>query len=94
MGKEIRFNEREMRDMIDVLRESARTLRNEVTDSVDSQAGVVDKGALLGSAGQVLSQSLRTTLNGKIDELASELERKADFVETELEQMLAAAQSS
>jgi hypothetical protein len=87
---EIKFDESKMRLAIDHMRRGAKELRTTI-HATQSLAGLIEKGALVGEAGNQFQSSIKSTLNSKIEEIAQKLEEQARFTETELEQLLKAA---
>lgn len=90
MSGEIKFDESKMRLAIDHMRRGAKELRTTI-HATQSLAGLIEKGALVGEAGTQFQSSIKSTLNSKIEEIASKLEEQARFTETELAQLLKAA---
>jgi hypothetical protein len=79
--------------MIKVLTEACDQLR-ETIGEVESIAGALEGGALLGKAGEAMSAGIRKQLVGSINRLIEGLEDGARYVAMEKEDMLAAEQKS
>lgn len=94
MGRgRIQYRERDIEQMIDTLKRSAKELR----DSAQTMNGVsqkISKGAVEGRAGDELTQAVGSTLCNSIESLAQELDRQARYVQRELDQLRRVAASS
>lgn len=89
MSGEIKFDEAKMRQAIDHIRRGAKELRQTI-HATQGLAGMIEKGALVGEAGNQFQTIIKSTLNSKIEDIAQKLEEQARFAETELEQLLKA----
>jgi len=87
---ELKYNEAQIREMIQILRNSAQQF-NSLTEEMQSLARAVSDGALLGQAGEELTQAVGTVLVGAINRLSARLTERSRFVEVELEQLIKAA---
>jgi hypothetical protein len=87
---EIKFDENKMRLAIDHMRRGAKELRQTIHQT-QGLAGLIEKGALVGEAGTQFQTIIKSTLNSKIEEIATKLEEQARFMEIELEQLIKAA---
>jgi hypothetical protein len=90
------YDEPAIREMIDVLKKAAADLDN-VKDAMQNLAKQInngDDGALEGDGGTDLAQAVNNTLSGKIDKLSIKLKERADFVQRELDEHLAAVQKA
>ena len=90
MSGEIKFDESKMRLAIDHMRRGAKELRQTIHQT-QGLAGLIEKGALVGEAGTQFQTIIKSTLNSKIEEIATKLEEQARFMEVELEQLIKAA---
>ena len=89
--KKMDYNEAEQ--MIKILNEACNQLRDTVGE-VESIAGVLEGGALLGQAGDALASGIRKQLVGSINRLIEGLEDGARYVLMEKADMMAAEQKS
>lgn len=92
-GSTLKYNETEIRTMIEILRQTAGQLR-ELGDDMQNVARFVQDGALLGQAGDELYNAINSTLFGATNRLAERLDERANYVSRELEQLIAAASSA
>lgn len=90
MSGELKYNEAQIREMIQILRNSAAQF-NTLAGEMQGTARNVTEGALIGQAGSELSEAIGVTLVGAINRLSERLTERARFVEIELEQLIAAA---
>jgi len=90
---QMKMNEAEVNQMIDMLRQSANKLR-ELTNTMTGIAKVIDDGALQGAAGDAFAKSINTSLNGSIERLAVKLEERARYVEKERDELKRAMSES
>jgi hypothetical protein len=79
--------------MIKVLTEACNQLR-ETIGEVESIAGALEGGVLLGKAGDAMAAGIRKQLVGSINRLIEGLEDGARYVAMEKEDMMAAEQKS
>jgi uncharacterized protein YukE len=79
--------------MIKILNEACNQLR-ETIGEVESIAGVLEGGALLGKAGDAFANGIRKQLVGSINRLIDGLDDGAKYVAMEKEDMMAAEQKS
>lgn len=85
-SREMRMNEAQVNQMIDLLRNTAKKLRD-LQGETQSIARTIDDGALLGLAGQSFSRALTGPLNGSVERLAQKLEERANYVEKERDEL-------
>ena len=79
--------------MIKVLTEACEQLRETISE-VESIAGALEGGALLGKAGDAMAAGIRKQLVGSINRLIEGLEDGSRYVEMEKQDMIAAEQKS
>lgn len=89
----IAYHEPDIRQMIATLRRSAKELRD-TQNQMRGIAKMLKDGVLLGQGGESFGNALSNTLVGSIERLAQRLEERANFVERELEQHIAAEAKS
>jgi len=79
--------------MIKVLTEACNQLRETISE-VESIAGALEGGALLGKAGSAMSSGIRKQLVGSINRIIEGLEDGSRYVAMERDDMMAAEQKS
>jgi uncharacterized protein YukE len=83
----------EAEQMIKILNEACKQL-NDTIGEVESIAGVLEEGALLGEAGDAFANGIRKQLVGAINRLINGFEDGAKYVALEKADMMAAEQKS
>lgn len=76
----------EVQKMIDLLRMTARLLREQVSSEAKQIAQSLENGILLGSAGEAMSGAFKSTLTSSLDDLAANLEKRATFAQQKKEE--------
>jgi len=89
-GEEVVINFEQVDQMIEMLRNTARMLRDHLTGDVNKMAQMLEQDALKGKAGDAFNHALRGALNPAIERLAAKLEEQAAVVERERWQLFEA----
>lgn len=85
-GNETKMVYPEAEKMVEILHTGSQNLQ-EVIEVMQQIAGRLEKGALLGDAGDAFVSALRSSLCPAIDRLAEKLKTESDYVQTEIYQM-------
>jgi hypothetical protein len=90
MPGRIQFREQQMRDAISDLRRCASQL-DTLNAEVRAVSKKIDNGGLIGLGGTAMSSAVNNSLAPRVQSLADDMRRQANFMEKELDQLLAAA---
>jgi hypothetical protein len=90
MVSRIQFREGQMRDAIADLRRCANQL-DALNAEMRTVAKKIDNGGLVGLGGTAMSAAVNNSLFTRVQSLSDRMRAKANFMEKELDQLLAAA---
>lgn len=90
MVSRIQFSEGQMRDAIADLRRCANQL-DALNTEVRAISKKIDNGGLVGLGGTAMSAAVNNSLSSRVQLLSDKLRAQANFMEKELDQLLAAA---
>ncbi len=89
MSDEVVINFEQVDQMIELLRSTAKMLRDHLMADVNKMAQMT-QDALVGDAGDAFENALRANLNPAVERLAAKLEEQAGVVERERWQLFEA----
>jgi len=90
MAEEIVINFEQVDQMVELMRSTAKLLRDQLMADVNKMAQTFAQDALKGKAGDAFENALRANLNPAVERLAAKLEEQASFVERERWQLFEA----
>jgi uncharacterized protein YukE len=86
MSDEVVINFEQVDQMVELLRNTAKMLRDQLMADVNKMAQMTQE-ALVGDAGDAFENALRANLNPAVERLAAKLEEQAGVVERERYQL-------
>lgn len=86
MAEEVVINFEQVDQMVELLRNTAKMLRDQLMADVNKMAQMTQE-ALVGDAGDAFENALRANLNPAVERLAAKLEEQAGVVERERYQL-------
>ena len=89
MSEEVVINFEQVDQMVELMRNTAKMLRDQLMADVNKMAQMT-QDALVGDAGDAFENALRAVLNPAVERLAAKLEEQAAFVERERWQLFEA----
>jgi uncharacterized protein YukE len=89
MSDEVVINFEQVDQMVELLRNTAKMLRDQLMADVNKMAQMTQE-ALVGDAGDAFENALRANLNPAVERLAAKLEEQAGVVERERWQLFEA----
>jgi len=89
MAEEVVINFEQVDQMVELLRNTAKMLRDQMMADVNKMAQMTQE-ALVGDAGDAFENALRANLNPAVERLAAKLEEQAGVVERERWQLFEA----
>jgi len=90
MAEEVVINFEQVDQMVELMRSTAKMLRDQLVADVNKMAQTIAQDGLKGKAGEAFENALRASLNPAVERLAAKLEEQAAFVERERWQLFEA----
>ena len=90
MSEEVVINFEQVDQMVELMRTTAKMLRDQLMANVNQMAQTIQQDGLKGDAGDAFENALRAVLNPAVERLAAKLEEQAAFVERERWQLFEA----
>jgi hypothetical protein len=90
MSDAVVINFEQVDQMIDMMRNTAKMLRDQLVGDVNKIAQTIEHDALKGKAGDAFQHALKGVLNPAIERLAAKLEEQAAMAERERWQLFEA----
>lgn len=86
MAETLKFVYQELETMISILQDSARQLESSITN-LNTIAGNLEQGALIGNTGDALARAVRQDLNAAINRLKLKLDEDAKDLRQSVDMM-------